>query len=86
VGPSEQRQRRCARGTGVGFVVKGPDTGCDQWEISYSYPLSLRTLLYAGYVRINNRANAAYTFNINDYSIVNGARPSGTVFGITHFF
>src|SRR6516225_1623700 len=73
-------------GTGVGFVVKGPDTGCDQWEISYSYPLSLRTLLYAGYVRINNRANAAYTFNINDYSIVNGARPSGTVFGITHFF
>jgi predicted porin len=73
-------------GTGVGFVVKGPDTGCDQWEISYSYPLSLRTLLYAGYVRINNRANAAYTFNINDYAVVNGARPSGAVFGITHFF
>lgn len=73
-------------GTGVGFVVKGADTGCDQWEISYSYPLSLRTLLYAGYVRINNRANAGYTFNINDYPSALGARPSGTVFGITHFF
>jgi len=46
----------------------------------------LRTLLYAGYVRINNRANAGYTFNINDYPSALGARPSGTVFGITHFF
>jgi predicted porin len=73
-------------GTGVGFVVKGADTGCDQWEISYSYPLSLRTLLYAGYVRISNQANAAYTFNINDYGIATGARPSGVIFGMTHFF
>jgi predicted porin len=73
-------------GTGVGLVVKGPDTGCEQWEVSYSYALSLRTLLYAGYVRLNNRANAAYTFNINEYGIATGAKPTGVVFGMTHFF
>jgi predicted porin len=73
-------------GTGVGFLTKGPDTGSAQWEISYTYPLSLRTLVYAGYVRINNQANAAYTFNINEYTIAPGAKPSGLAFGLVHFF
>ena len=73
-------------GTGVGFLTKGPDTGCTQWEISYSYALSLRTLLYAGYVQLDNGANANYTFNINEYSTATGARPSGMVLGIVHFF
>jgi predicted porin len=73
-------------GTGVGMVTRGPDTGCDQWEVSYTYALSLRTLLYAGYVRLNNAANAFYTFNINEYPIATGAAPSGIVFGMTHFF
>lgn len=73
-------------GTGVGFLVRGPDTGCDQWEISYTYPLSLRTLVYAGYVRINNQANAGYTFNINEYTIATGAKPTGLAFGLVHFF
>jgi len=73
-------------GTGVGFVVKGQDTGCDQWEISYSYALSLRTILYAGYVRLNNQPKAIYTFNINDYPTAVGAKPSGVVFGMVHFF
>jgi predicted porin len=73
-------------GTAIGGLTKGPDSACDQWEISYSYPLSLRTLLYAGYVRLNNRANAGYTFNINDYSAVPGARTTGYVFGLAHFF
>jgi predicted porin len=73
-------------GTGVGFVVKGQDTGCDQWEVSYSYALSLRTILYAGYVKINNKANAFYSFNINDYAIAPGGKPSGVVFGMAHFF
>jgi len=73
-------------GTGVGFLTKGPDTGCTQWEISYTYALSLRTVLYAGYVRLDNAANANYTFNINDYSTAVGAKPSGVVFGIVHFF
>jgi predicted porin len=73
-------------GTAIGGLTKGPDSACDQWEISYSYPLSLRTLLYAGYVRLNNRANAGYTFNINDYSTAPGSRTTGYVFGIAHFF
>ena len=73
-------------GTGVGSLTKGPDTGCTQWEISYSYALSLRTLLYAGYVRLDNAANANYSFNINDYSTAIGAKPSGVVLGIVHFF
>jgi predicted porin len=73
-------------GTTIGGLTKGPDSSSDQWEISYSYSLSLRTLLYAGYVRINNSANAGYGFNINDYSTVRGARPTGYVLGMVHFF
>ena len=60
--------------------------------------LSPRTLLYAGYVRLNNECNAKYSFNINGYTIntahnvssaatvpCNG-KPSGAIFGIVHFF
>ena len=54
--------------------------------MSYSYNLSLRTLIYVGYVQINNRANASYTFNINDYAIAPGAKPAGFVLGMAHFF
>ena len=73
-------------GTQVGGLTKGPDSAAEQWEISYSYSLSLRTLLYAGYVQVRNGANAAYSFNINPYSTVQGARLPGLVFGIAHFF
>jgi predicted porin len=73
-------------GTTIGALVKGPDTSSQQWELSYSYNLSLRTMLYAGWVRIDNRPNAAYTFNINPYPVAPGARPSGIVLGIAHFF
>lgn len=73
-------------GTAIGGLTKGPDSASDQWEVSYSYPLSLRTLLYAGYVRLNNRANASYGFNINDYSTSVGAKPTGYVAGMVHFF
>lgn len=73
-------------GSTIGGLTKGPDSSSDQWELSYSYPLSLRTLLYAGYVRINNRANAGYGFNINDYSTVRGGKPTGYVLGMAHFF
>ena len=73
-------------GTSIGGLSKGPDSASDQWEISYSYPLSLRTLLYAGYVRLNNRANAGYGFNINEYSTSVGAKPTGYVAGMVHFF
>jgi predicted porin len=73
-------------GTQVGGLTKGPNSSAEQWEISYTYPLSLRTIVYAGYVQINNRANAAYGFNINPYPTVTGARLPGVVFGLAHFF
>jgi predicted porin len=73
-------------GTAIGGLTKGADSASEQWELSYSYSLSLRTLLYAGYVKLNNRANASYTFNINDYSTAQGGRPTGIVFGMAHFF
>jgi predicted porin len=73
-------------GTSIGGLTKGPDSAGEQWEISYSYPLSFRTLLYAGFVRIDNQANANYGFNINDYPSARGARPTGYVFGMAHFF
>jgi predicted porin len=73
-------------GTTIGALVKGPDTSSQQWELSYSYNLSLRTMLYAGWVKIDNRRNAAYTFNINPYPVAPGARPNGIVLGIAHFF
>ena len=85
-------------GTTVGGLVKGPETASKQWEISYSYSLSPRTLLYTGYTKLNNDCNAKYTFNINAYTIntahsttsasnvpCNG-EPSGLVFGMVHFF
>ena len=73
-------------GTQVGNLIKGPDTGSRQWELSYTYSLSLRSLVYVGYVRIDNRANAAYTFNINDYAVAAGGKPSGFAIGMAHFF
>jgi predicted porin len=87
-----------ADGTTVGGLVKGPESASKQWEISYSYSLSPRTLLYAGYNKINNDCNAKYSFNINGYTIntshsvsspdgtpCNG-EPGGAIFGIVHFF
>lgn len=73
-------------GTTIGALTKGADTASDQWELSYSYSLSLRTVLYAGWVGIENRANATYTFNINPYPVAPGAKPRGVVLGIAHFF
>ena len=73
-------------GTTIGALVKGGDSSSQQWELSYSYNLSLRTMLYAGWVKIDNRPNAAYSFNINPYPIAPGAKPSGIVLGIAHFF
>ncbi|HZI83756.1 MAG TPA: porin [Casimicrobiaceae bacterium] len=85
-------------GTTVGGLVKGPETASKQWEISYSYSLSPRTLLYAGYTKLNNDCNAKYTFNINPYTIntnhsvtspdgaVCNGEPSGLLAGMVHFF
>jgi predicted porin len=90
-----------ATGTRIGGLTKGSDTGSKQWEISYSYPLSKRTTAYAGYVKLQNERNAAYTFNINAYTINtnctgignaadlacgSNGKPDGFVFGLIHLF
>ena len=82
-------------------LTKGSDTCAQQYEISYTYPLSKRTSVYAGYVKLANDRNAAYTFNINAYTInttCTGAggpvdnncgsngKPAGLVFGMIHLF
>src|SRR5207245_65427 len=80
--------------TGGGLVVS-PDTKAIQWELTYTNPLSKRTLLYTGYNKIANKNNAAYNFNINPYNPVSstdqsyatpGGKPAGLVFGMVHFF
>ena len=82
-------------GSRVAGLVKGADTRASQWEVSYTYPLSKRTLTYVGYNKIVNKSNAAYNFNINPYNPVSatdasyatpGGDPAGLVFGMVHFF
>lgn len=82
-----------ANGSRIGGLVKGENTSADQWEISYTYVLSARTLLYTGYVKIQNRSNASYTFDVNPYPIVcnpypNGScgKPGGFLLGAVHYF
>jgi predicted porin len=82
-----------ADGSQVAGTVKGNDTSSDEYSISYTYPLSKRTLTYVGYVRVDNDENARYTFNINplNQSSVTGGlsqqgKPQGVVAGIVHFF
>lgn len=82
-----------ANGSRIGGLVKGENTGAQQWEISYTYLMSGRTLLYTGFVKIQNDANASYTFNSNLYPIYCGAypdggcgKPAGLVLGMVHFF
>ena len=81
-------------GTTVGYVVSGNDTSTQQWELSYSYSLSPRTLLYTGFVKIANKAYNPTTFDVNPYTIqtceygssCNAGQPTGVVFGMVHFF
>ena len=82
-----------ADGTQVGGLVRGDDSASDEYVISYTYPLSKRTLTYVGYVAIANDDAARYTFNINpvNQSAVTGGltgqgKPQGLVAGIVHFF
>jgi len=85
-------------GARVGGLTRGSQTSSQQWEVSYTYPLSKRTQVYAGYVKLQNDQNAAYTFNINSYTIYTGCtvtnsstcgsngKPGGLVFGMIHLF
>jgi predicted porin len=79
-------------GSRVGTVSSGPDTGADQWEVSYSYWLSKRALAYAGYVRIDNERFSRYTFSINPYCPPGcppppaGSKLNGYVLGFVTYF
>jgi predicted porin len=73
-GDASNGKGSAADGTRVGGLTHGSDTGSKQWELSYSYPLSKRTTVYAGYVKLDNDRNAAYSFNINGYTINTPAR------------
>ena len=84
-------------GSRVGGLTKGENTQSTQWELSYTYPLSKRTQVYAGYVKLQNQQNAAYTFNINAYTINttctvsqptcgSNGKPQGLVLGMIHLF
>jgi predicted porin len=86
-------------GQQVGAVRKGDNTGAQQWQVSYTYALSKRTLMYAGYVQIANRSNGAYNFGVNQIGgtclPINGqitpacgssAKPQGLITGLVHFF
>ena len=80
-------------GTRIGGLTKGVNSGSTQWEASYTYIMSGRTLAYAGYTKIRNESNAAYTFNHSPYPILcdaypNGScgKPGGVLIGMAHFF
>ena len=74
------------KGAKVGQIASGDNTGATQWEVSYTYALSKRTLAYTGFVQTRNQNNAAYNFNINPYTVVAGANANGFVMGLVHFF
>jgi predicted porin len=75
-----------ADGERVSGLAKGNDTDAQHYEVSYTYPFSKRTSVYAGYVKIDNGGNASYTFNINPYPIAIGGKPQGFVMGMIHLF
>jgi predicted porin len=72
----------------VGGLTGGDDSGAWQYTLSYSHPLSPRTMLYAGFVGLDNERNASYTFAINPYTedSLTGLKLRGFVLGAVHFF
>jgi predicted porin len=79
----------CTRAAGaVGGVARGNNTSATEWELSYTYPLSKRTLTYVGYHQIDNDEQAGYNFNINPITgtTAAGFKPKGFVVGLVHFF
>lgn len=86
VGRAQSGSGSASDGTRVSGLAKGPDTGSTQYEISYTYELSKRSYLYAGYVAIANERNASYTFGVNAYPVGIGGKPEGWVLGMAHLF
>jgi predicted porin len=85
-GQAQRGRGSAPAGSCVGGLCIGDSTKSNHWEVTYSYSLSPRTLLYAGYTRIGNENNARYQFNINPYPIAPGGKPQGLGFGMVHFF
>jgi predicted porin len=76
-----------ATGERVGGLAKGSDSSAQQYEISYTYPLSKRTSAYVGYVKIDNDGNASYNFATNPIgNLAVGGRPEGFLAGLCHNF
>ncbi|MDR0588134.1 MAG: porin [Burkholderiales bacterium] len=67
-------------------------SGAWQAEVSYTYALSKRTSVYAGYAMIQNDKNAYYGLGSGTYAVApktsgdGKARPNGVVFGMIHNF
>lgn len=72
----------------VGGLASGDGTSANQYEFSFTYPLSPRTLLYAGFVRLDNGPRASYNFATNPYTegSLTGLVLNGFVLGTAHFF
>jgi predicted porin len=99
-GQAQNGSGSAADGSQVGAVRKGSNTGAQQWEVSYTYALSKRTLVYTGYNMISNRSNGAYNFHVNQVGGLcglsssgqvpggcgNSAKPQGLVAGLVVFF
>ena len=99
-GQAQNGTGSAANGSQVGAVRLGNNTGARQWEVSYTYALSKRTLMYAGYVQIANKSNGAYNFGVNQVGGLCGlstsgqvaggcgdsAKPQGLITGLVHFF
>ncbi|HVE48700.1 MAG TPA: porin [Casimicrobiaceae bacterium] len=72
-------------GSRVGGFTSGSDTGADHWSISWTYPLSKRTITYVGYSGIDNDRLAGYNYNINAYNVGSSTTPLGTGFRLNGF-
>jgi predicted porin len=73
--------------TRVGGFTCGSDTGASHYTISYTYPLSKRTITYVGYTGLDNDTRASYNYNINPYlPNTQGLKLNGFVLGAVHLF
>ncbi len=79
----------------VGNIVGIDSSGANHYTLSYTYPLSKRTLVYAGWTYINNSTNGVACWNSNPYpglsstgqcTLTPGGDPNGILGGMVHFF
>ncbi|MDR0250343.1 MAG: porin [Burkholderiales bacterium] len=76
-----------AAGANVGRIREGKDTGATMYNISYNYELSKRTSAYVGYVYIDNKDRANYTFGMNgNPTTALGTTQQGLILGAVHNF